>query len=51
MGGSRKGIPNKTSRYDSDILPRLPDIKEWLCKEILLGRLERNLLFHLTLQV
>ncbi len=30
MGGSRKGIPNKTSRYDSDILPRLSDIKEWL---------------------
>jgi len=28
--GSRKGIPNKTSRYDSDILPRLSDIKEWL---------------------
>ena len=28
--GSRKGIPNKTSRYDSDILPRLSDIKEWI---------------------
>lgn len=30
MSGSRKGIPNKTSRYDTDILPRLSDIKEWL---------------------
>ncbi|SDL24166.1 helix-turn-helix domain-containing protein [Natronincola ferrireducens] len=28
--GSRKGIPNKTTRYDSDILPRLSDIKEWV---------------------
>lgn len=28
--GSRKGIPNKETRYDSDILPRLSDIKEWL---------------------
>ncbi len=30
MSGSRKGIPNKISRYDTDILPRLSDIKEWL---------------------
>jgi len=30
MSGSRKGIPNKISRYDTDILPRLTDIKEWL---------------------
>jgi len=28
--GNRKGIPNKETRYDSDILPRLSDIKEWL---------------------
>jgi hypothetical protein len=28
--GSRKGIPNKITRYDTDILPRLSDIKEWL---------------------
>lgn len=28
--GSRKGIPNKETRYDSDILPRLSDIKEWI---------------------
>jgi hypothetical protein len=28
--GSRKGIPNKETRYNSDILPRLSDIKEWL---------------------
>lgn len=28
--GSRKGIPNKETRYDSDILPKLSDIKEWL---------------------
>ncbi len=30
MGGSRKGIPNKTTRYDSEILPRLSDIKDWV---------------------
>ncbi|SFG92112.1 hypothetical protein SAMN05660649_03128 [Desulfotomaculum arcticum] len=30
MGGSRKGIPNKINKYDTDILPRLSDIKEWL---------------------
>jgi len=31
--GSRKGIPNKITRYDTDIIPRLADIKEWLmCK-------------------
>ncbi|MGI5881169.1 MAG: hypothetical protein ACOX6L_11440 [Syntrophomonadaceae bacterium] len=30
MSGSRKGIPNKISRYDTDILPRLSDIKDWL---------------------
>ncbi len=34
MGGSRKGIPNKTTRYDSDILPRLSDIKEWLMEGV-----------------
>lgn len=28
--GSRKGIPNKTTRYESDILPRLSDIQEWV---------------------
>ncbi|OFI07464.1 hypothetical protein CLOACE_02930 [Clostridium acetireducens DSM 10703] len=28
--GSRKGIPNKTTRYESDILPRLSDIQEWI---------------------
>ena len=28
--GSRKGIPNKTTRYDIEILPRLSDIKEWI---------------------
>ncbi len=28
--GSRKGIPNKETRYDLDVLPRLSDIKEWL---------------------
>lgn len=27
---SRKGIPNKTNKYETDIIPRLPDIKEWL---------------------
>lgn len=29
--GSRKGIPNrKPSKYDTDILPRLSDIKDWI---------------------
>jgi hypothetical protein len=28
--GSRKGIPNKISKYETDIIPRLMDIKEWL---------------------
>lgn len=28
--GSGKGIPNKTSRCDSELLPRLSDIKEWM---------------------
>lgn len=27
---SRKGIPNKITRYDTDIIPRLDDIKEWV---------------------
>lgn len=30
MPGSRKGIPNKNNKYETDILPRLTDIKEWL---------------------
>lgn len=29
--GSRKGIPNKKpSKYDTDIIPRLADIKDWI---------------------
>ena len=27
---SRKGIPNKTNKFETDILPQLSDIKEWL---------------------
>lgn len=30
MGGSRKGIPNSTSKYETDILPKLMDVQEWL---------------------
>ena len=28
--GSRKGIPNKIRKYETDILPRLSDIKDWI---------------------
>lgn len=29
--GSRKGIPNKKpSKYDTDIVPQLADIKDWI---------------------
>ena len=27
---SRKGIPNKTNKFETDILPQLSDIKDWL---------------------
>lgn len=30
MMGSRKGIPNKTNKYETEILPRLPEIKDWI---------------------
>jgi transposase-like protein len=30
MGGSRKGIPNSTNKYETDILPKLVDVQEWL---------------------
>ncbi|MBW7572481.1 hypothetical protein [Caproiciproducens faecalis] len=29
---SRKGIANKISKYDTDIIPRLSDIKEWIAE-------------------
>lgn len=48
MMGSRKGIPNKTTRYDIEILPRLSDIKEWIMQGDAVRTLCKNLIFLQT---